>query len=205
VRKIKKLLILSLTFLVITLLATPLVSAVPGAEKNNDKFQYFELICSGVGSETYDKTWLSPPDSEIPNVFHGRGGGWLTGDVVELTVGDETFDTDTDPYSVDYATTFDIEVFRNNDGSINKYNLRLADVVTVYYEDEAVGTLVLKITSVVEFTDGAPSGYRGTVMGYGTDALKGVHISAVDLGGIPPPMYMRVGTITGWPEQITNS
>jgi hypothetical protein len=37
--------------------------------------------------------------------------------------------------------------------------------------------------------------------------LKGVHISAVDLGfsGIPPSViFGREGTITGWPDDITN-
>ena len=49
-------------------------------------------------------------------------------------------------------------------------------------------------------------------MGYGTGALEGVKISAIDLGvmfmdlGETPPivLYGREGTITGWPEDITN-
>jgi hypothetical protein len=50
-------------------------------------------------------------------------------------------------------------------------------------------------------------------MGYGTGALEGVHISAIDLSVIfidltttllPTVLYGREGTITGWPEDITN-
>ncbi|HIJ08979.1 TPA: hypothetical protein HA274_06580 [Candidatus Bathyarchaeota archaeon] len=203
----RKILFAVASLLVISMMLTPFAFAKPGSEKNNEKFEYFELVCSGTGSGTFEKEVLSPPEGTPPNSIHRKGGGWVTGDTVELTVGTKTFDTASDPYSIDYTTTYDIEVFLEDDGTAKKYNIRLTDVVTLYYEDMAIGTLVLKITAVVEFTEGAPSGYAGTVNGYGTDALEGVHVSAVDLGVVsaPPPLYARIGTIKGWPEQITNA
>jgi hypothetical protein len=196
-----------LTMLAFSLLLTPIALAKPGAPKNNPKFEYFALLVSGSGTEEYDREWASPPNGEPPNLFHGRGGGWdpLTVDLVELTVGGETFDMTTDPYSVDYTTTFDIEVFLDNAGEATKYNIRLTDVVTVYDEGDEIGTLVLNIKAVVDFTV-FPPGYQGTIQGYGTGDLKGVHISAEDFGVVnPDPLrYYREGTITGWPAEITN-
>ena len=195
--------LLFLTMLAFSLLLTPVVLAKPGAEKNNDKFEYFNLVCSGTGSGTFEKEVISPPEGAPPNSIHRKGGGWVTGDTVELTVGTETFDKTTTPYSVDYTTTYDIIIFLDSEGEAKKYNIKLTDVVTLYDEGEVIGTLVLKITAVVGLDETPPS-YAGTVIGYGTDALEGVHVSAIDLGGIPPPLYARVGTITGWPDGITN-
>ena len=204
--KIKMLVVVIM--LAFSLLVTPLVLARPGAEKNNDKFQYFELIVSGTGAGIFEKEVISPPEGAPPNSIHRRGAEWdeTSVDFVELTVGDEIFSMDTDPYSLDYITSFDIDILLDAEGNPRQYNIRLTDVVTVFDEDVEIGTLVLKITSVVEFTDGAPSGYSGTINGFGTKALKGVHISAEDLGLVnPDPLrYARIGTITGWPAEITN-
>ena len=189
------------------MLLVPFAVAKPGAPKGNEKFEYFSLLASGEATGEYEREWTSPPDTDPANVFHGRGGGWdpETVDLVELTVGEETFDMITAPYSVDYTTTLDIEAFHDKEDNIKKYNIRLTDVVTVSYEGEEIGTLVLNIVAVVDFTV-FPPGYAGTVQGYGTGALKGVHISAQDYGIIDPVLlrYLRVGTIRGWPEQITN-
>ncbi|NHJ31281.1 MAG: hypothetical protein FK732_00320 [Asgard group archaeon] len=190
-----------------SLLLTPLVLAKPGAEKNNDKFEYFELVVSGSGSGTWDREVISPPEGAPPNVIHRRGGGWdpTTVDLVELTVGDEVFTMTTDPYNVDYSTSYDIEIFLDETGTATKYNIRLTDLVTVFDEDEEIGTIVLKIKATVDLSV-MPPAYQGTIMGYGTEALKGVHISAEDLGmtAQDPNRYTRIGTITGWPEEITN-
>jgi hypothetical protein len=204
----RKIMLIFASLFIISMMLAPLAIAKPGAQKNNDKFDFFQLICSGHDmGEGSGQVWLSPPNSEHLNVWHLRDAPWDESSVyiVELTAGDETFTMTTLPYSVDYTTTFDLEAFYDNTGVVKNYNIRLTDVVTVYDEGEEVGTLVLKIVAVVEYTDGNPSGYHGTVMGYGTEALKTVHISAVDLGFDPINLYyVRVGTITGWPEQITN-
>jgi len=185
----------------VAMLATPLVAAVPGEEKNNEKFEYFELACSGMGSEVFDRFWYTPPNADpLENkTTHGRGGGWITGPVVELTVGSDTYNTTTTPVSVTWTTMYDMDLVWNNDGTLKRVNIRLTDVVTVYEDDVEIGTLVLELKSAIVPT--ASSVYGGTVMGYGTGALKGVHISAIDLGlvSFPPPIYVRVGTITGWP------
>ena len=192
--------------LAVILLATPLVSAVPGDEKSNEKFEYFELLCSGTGDGTSEKSWDTYLH-ELVKTGHGRGAGWTTGSVVELTVGEETFDKTTDPISVDYTTTYDIEL-RFIEGVYSYFNIRLTDVVTVYNAGVEIGTLVLKIRATADMT-ATPPVYKGTVVGYGTGQLAGVHISAVDIGVVgvdvyPSMLYGRVGTITGWPEQITN-
>ena len=214
----RKVLVVFVALMAVAMLATPIAVAKPGAEKNNEKFEFFKLLCSGEGTDTYEKGWASPPEGAPPNTFHGRGGGWdaSTVRIVELTVGGETFTKITAPYHVDYTTTFDIEVHVDKAGITKSYNIRLTDVVTVYRGTGVIGTLILNIAAVVEFTDGEPSGYAGTVQGYGTEELQGVHISAEDLGvvgvdvvpGNPPVvtvLYARVGTITGWPAEITNT
>jgi hypothetical protein len=175
------------------LLATPyigMVSAIPGAEKNNDKFEFFQLVVSGSTSGEFDKIWTNPPDVLPPITVHARGGGWITGDTIELTIGSVTYTKTSSPVRVDYSTTFDYNGVLKD--GVPTIKIRLLDIVTVYVNDVAVGTLVLKITAV-----GGPSGYSGTIVGYGTEAFEGVHISAID--SVVPPSYVRIGTIQGWP------
>lgn len=196
----RKIVLAATLVLIVAMLLTPFAVAKPAELKNNDKFEYFKLVCSGAGGPNWDKNWVTPPDADVAKTRHVRDRDWITGDTVELTVGTETIDRSTTPISVDYTTTVDNQILFNNDGTPAHYCIKLTDVVTLYENDVAIGTLVLKIAAVVEFTDGAPSGYAGTVSGYGTDALVGVHVSAVDLGLVPAESgYVRVGTITGWP------
>ena len=203
----KKWLGLALAFVFLAALSAPMVLAKPGAEKKNEKFEYFELVVSGEGLGTFEKEVFSPPEGAPPNSIHRRGGVWdvTTVDLVELTVGAETFDMTDFPYSVDYTNTYDVDIFLDDVGDATKFNIRLIDTVTVYDEGAPIGTLVLKITAVVDLTVMPPS-YQGTITGYGTGDLKGVHISAVDYGLTDPILlrYTREGTITGWPEDITN-
>jgi hypothetical protein len=199
----RKLLVVFVALMAVAMLATPLAVAKPGAEKNNEKFEYFKLVCTGADDGTSDKSWDTYLH-DIVKTGHGRGAGWTVGPTVALTVGDETFDGSTVPYSVAWDTTYDIEVFFNNDGSIARYNIKLTDVVTVYDEGAEIGTLVLSLTSYIVFEAGAPVKMAGTVVGYGTEELKGVHISAVDTFDMVNLWYARVGTITGWPAEITN-
>ena len=74
--------------------------------KKNEKFEFFELLCSGTTSGDSDKSWYTPPNADpLDNkTQHTRGGGWTTGEIVELTVGDETFTTDTNSYYVTWTT-----------------------------------------------------------------------------------------------------
>jgi hypothetical protein len=205
----KKLLGFALAFIFLAMLATPLVCAKPATEKNNDKFEYFDLIATGLPDENPDKSWTTPPnaDESENKTEHSRGGGWITWPSPELTVGDETFDWESAPYSIDWTTTVDSNALRFNNGTAKHSILKLTDVVTVYYEGVEIGTLVLELKSSIR-----AGAYSGNIMGYGTGALKGVHISAIDLGVVgfdptttpmPTVLFERVGTITGWPEQIT--
>jgi hypothetical protein len=201
----KKILGFALAFVFLAMLATPLVSAKPEIEKNNDKFEYFKLEFNGVMGPA-EREWNSPPTG-LPKVHHSRGTTTSSDGIVELTVGLETFDMTTEPYSVDYTETFDGEMFFDNDGNIKGWHMRITDVITVYEDGTPIGTIVLKIPAIVVM-DGMEASHKGgTITGYGTDQLKGVHISAVDLGfsGIPPSIiFGREGTITGWPAEITN-
>ena len=200
----KKVLIVT-AILAFSLLLTPLALAKPTIEKNNDRFEYFKLEFNGVmGSD--ERAWNSPPTG-LPKVHHSRGTQISSDNMVELTVGLETFDMTTEPYSVDYTETFDGEQFFDNDGNIKGWHMRITDVITVYEDGTPIGTIVLKIPAIVVM-DGMEASHKGgTITGYGTDQLKGVHISAVDLGfsGMPPSIiFGREGTITGWPAEITN-
>ena len=65
----------------------------------------------------------------------------------------------------------------------------------------AIGTIILNIKA----TGGPDVGYTGYIVGYGTEAFEGVHISAVDnvypISFDPLVMeYARIGTIQGFPD-----
>ena len=49
-----------------------------------------------------------------------------------------------------------------------------------------------------------PPGYGGTMQGYGTDAFEDAKISGIDVGMIGTELFLRNGTITNWPTEITN-
>jgi hypothetical protein len=201
----KKKVSIIIAILAFSLLLTPLALAKPNTEKNNDKFEYFKLEFNGIQGPA-EREWNSPPTG-LPKVHHSRGVLTSSDDILELTVGLETFDMTTEPYSVDYTETFDGEQFFDNDGNIKGWHMRITDVITVYEDGTPIGTIVLKIPAIVVM-DGMEASHKGgTITGYGTDQLKGVHISAVDLGfsGMPPSIiFGREGTITGWPAEITN-
>jgi hypothetical protein len=207
----KKVLGIAIFLMAVAMLATPMVLATPGAPKSNEKFEDFALLCSGVGSGVFDRDWVTsnphveeivPEDPEDPPVvktYHARGGGWVTGDVVELMVGSDTYTMDTTPVSVDWTTTTHTEAIINNDGTVKRYNLKLTDVVTVCDDDVEIGTLILELKSSI--VPGRDPVYFGTLVGYGTGALKGVKISGIDVGLVDPVngLFLRTGTITGWP------
>jgi hypothetical protein len=205
----KKVLVIAVALMAVAMLATPMVSAKPATEKNNDKFEYFHLLVTGYNDGTYERAWYTPPNVDpLENkTEHTRGAGWWTWPSPELTVGDETFDWTTAPYSIDWTTTVSSNVVRFDDGTVKHTIIKLTDVVTVYDEGVEIGTLVLKLKSAIR-----EGSYSGNIVGYGTGALEGVHISAIDLGltfldltTTPPTLiFEREGTITGWPEQITN-
>lgn len=205
-----------LAFIFLAMLAAPLVSAKPTTEKNNEKFEYFYIEFDGTSTDPAEREWSSPPNGDPANVEHTRGAGWnpIAVTTVALTVGDETFTMDSDPYSVGYTCTFDGEGWLNDDGTRVRWTMRITDVIPVYDEGEEIGTIVLTIHTLVDMTDptAPPKFFSGAITGYGTGELKGVHISGVDLGFwfVDPTdptagfRFGREGTITGWPEDITN-
>lgn len=197
----KKIFRILMSLLVVSLMITPLALAKPGEEKNNDKFEFFQLIVSGTGDEP-EKAWLTPGNIVDPldnKTTHVRGAGWITGNKVELTVDSVTYTKTTDPVRVDYDTNYDADVIRKNDGTIQVVHVRLIDVVTVYVNDVAIGTLVLKIKAMGTIGD-AGFAYSGNIVGYGTGDLEGVQISAIDQVLPPTFEYTRIGTITSFPD-----
>ena len=202
----KKKVLIVIAILAFSLLLTPIAFATPVIEKNNDKFEYFKLEFNGVTGPD-EREWNSPPTG-MPKVTHSRGVPTSSDGIVELTVGSETYDMTTEPYSVDYAETFDGQIFFDNDGNYVGWHMRVTDVITVYEDGASIGTIVLKIPVIVVMDGMEALSKSGSITGYGTGELKGVHISAVDLGfsGMPPStIFGREGTITGWPDDITNT
>ena len=195
----KKILSILITMFAFSLILTPLAVARPGVEKTNEKFEFFELVCSGAGSGVFDREWWTTMVNleDANKTYHTRGGGWVTGETVELTVGSDTYTMTTSPISVGWTTTTFLEAIWNNDGTLKRYNIRLTDVVTVYNTTVEIGTLVLELKSTI--VPGRDPLYSGVLVGYGTDAFKGVRISGIDVGLIGPGLFMRNGTITGWP------
>jgi len=197
----KKLLVVFTAFLIIAIMATPLALANPGAEKNNEKFEYFELLCSGEGDGVMEREWSTTnphlKELELDKTYHTRGGGWITGDTVELTVGSDTYTMTTTPVSVEWTTTTYVNAIWNNTGPVLRYNIKLTDVVTVYEDSIEVGTLILELKSTI--VPGRDPIYSGVIVGYGTGALKGVKISGMDIGLVGAGLFLRTGTIAGWP------
>jgi len=194
-----------MAILAFSLLLTPLALAKPATEKNNEKFEYFKLEFNGVMYPP-EREWNSPPTG-LTKVSHSRGTTSSSDDIVELTIGSETFTMTTWPYSVDYTETFDGERFFDNEGNVVGWHMRITDVITVYEDETPIGTIVLKIPAVVVMDGMEALNKGGSITGYGTEELKGVHISGVDLGfSIIPPdiIFGREGTITGWPDGISN-
>jgi hypothetical protein len=176
-----------------------------GTVKCWPNIKYFELLCSGAQDEaTGREKEIFCEDVLKLRIIKDRE--WITGEVVELTVGEETFTPATEPYSVEWTTTFDAKAFFNEDGTNKLTYIELCDVATVFNNGVAVGTLVLKLKSTIDFAT-TPPAYSGTVCGFGTGALRGVHVSGADLGLVDPVngLFLRVGAITGWPDYITNS
>ena len=197
----KKIFGLLSTVLVVSLMLIPLALAKPGAEKKNEKFEYFTLVVSGETDGIFDRYWYTPPNADIMDnkTIHGRNAGWTTGPIVELTVGDITYTTTTSPVRVTYDTSYDFDTIRDNDGIIQVVHVRLTDVVTVYVNDMEIGTLILRIKAIGTIGD-TGFAYTGNIIGYGTGDLSDVHISAVDIVDPTIPFFGRMGTITGFPD-----
>ena len=175
-----------------------------GTVKCWPNIKYFELVCSGAADETTG-TVKEIFCEDVLKLVIIKDRGWITGEVVELAVGEETFTPTTEPYSVEWTTTFDAKAFYNEDGTNKITYIELCDVATVFDDGVAVGRLVLKLKSSVDFATTPPT-YFGTVNGYGTGALRCVRVSGVDVGLIDPAngIFLRTGAIKNWPEQITN-
>ena len=166
--------------------------------------QYFELVCSGA-ADTTTGTEKEIFRDDVLKMRIIRDREWITNSTVELTVGEETFNLTTSPFSVNWTTTFDAKLIFNEDGTNKITFVNLVDVATVYDNGVAIGTLVLKLTSTIDFATTPPT-YSGIMKGYGTGALKGVHVYGIDVGLIDPVngIFLRTGTITGWADSITN-
>ena len=197
----KKILVTVTLMLAITMLATPLVAAKPGAEKNNEDFLYFKLVPTGEAgaAEAAEKMWRTPPGATEDDfkTSHVRGGVWISGPDLTLWVGDAVYPADDALVTMEYAATFNADTVRTEEGLTTK--VRVHDTITIYYDGVELGTLELFIKSV-----GSPSGYSGTVVGHGTGAFEDVKISAIDtvypISFDPLVLeFARVGTIKGWP------
>ena len=167
--------------------------------------QSFNLLCSGhADEETGTVEDILEEDVLVKRIISDRA--WITGPVLELTIGDELFTPTTAPFSVDWTTTFNAEIIFNEDGTAPiMYYITLVDVVTLYDDGVEIGTLILNLDSSVDLATTPPT-YSGTVLGYGTDALKGVQVTGTDIGLInsDEELFLRIGRIRNWPEEITN-
>lgn len=165
--------------------------------------QYFNLLCSGhADEETGTIEEIFEEDVLVKTIISDRS--WITGPVVELTIGDELFTPTTEPFSVDWTTTFNAEIIFNEAGTAPiMYYITLVDVVTVYDDSVELSTLVLNLDSSIDLATVPPT-YSGTVLGYGTGALKGVQVTGTDIGLIGDELFLRIGRVRNWPEEITN-
>lgn len=174
----KKILVMTFTVLTLVMLTTPLIGAVEAKRSRRCcDTQDFDLLVSGE-PDTATGTVKEIFKDDVLKKRYVTDRGWIPGSTVELIVGEETFSMTTDPFSVDYITSFDAKLIFNDDGTNKITFLKLVDVITLYDDGVAIGTFVLKVKATMDFTGGIPPTYSGTVRGYGTGALKGVRISA---------------------------
>jgi hypothetical protein len=185
----RKILVIAGFVMVLATLATPMVGLVQ-AGKGQEK-QYFEL--SIVGLPNYDTgEVMRTPDLENGPFAHSRDVEWLPVDVLEVTIGSNTYY----PLDVGYSCVIDSDY--NTVTFIGHQRVR--ETITFYEDSVAVGTIeILTIGKI---------GDEGVVFtGHGTGTFEGVKVQGTTSAEIipwpgPPGVRLAVtrwGTVMGWP------
>lgn len=191
----KKLIGFALALAFLVALSAPIVAAMPGAEKNNEKFVGFAFILQGYTVE--DVVWTTPPEPAEPKTEHGRYAEWEDTSITIIVDG-ETYTETTTPVSISY------EGGMSWDNNIDDVQVvRVTEIVTFWYDGSAIGTLEWMVKDQISYGNNpnqAPVRVKGTFVGHGTGALEGVVVAGTDaITGMAPFELTRSGTATNWP------
>ena len=207
----------TVSILVITLLATPLVSSKPGAEKRNPKFLNYALhIEFATTSDDYPSEWsLNPPSlmddmgdppydlSAIPpeaKVLFVDNRIWYLPTLPfpaqrYVTIGDINIDLQPSDFYSLYDVTW---IYGDGAGGFGVYKL---ETTVTFSSVEYTGTLTISSTekTIVDMSQLAMIG-QGTFVGHGVINGQKVMVSGerevlIDLTFVLPPLMEEKGTI----------
>lgn len=213
----KKVLGIAVVLLAVAMLATPLVSAKPSAEKNNPKFLDFVLhVEFAVASDSYPSEWrLNPPSlmddmgdppydlAAIPAeacVLFVKNRMWVLPTLPfpvqrYVTIGDVNIDLQPSDFYCLYDVTW---VYGDGAGGFGIY--KLETTVTIN-SPEYTGTIEISSTekTIIDMSQLAMIG-KGTFEGHGVINGQNVKVSGernvmIDLTFILPPIMEEKGTI----------
>ena len=201
----RKILGISVVFLLVAILATPLVSAVPGAEKNNEKFQtwHYEKTVSFLILLFGEHTYI-PSFDKVNRMIVTSTAGF---DSYEITVGDDTYVMGIDFDCVDVYTKYTANkpVFAEDDGDklwpLDSQAQSSTLLVQTTFDFSAYtggieGTLTIQERS--------SSGLTHTSSLMGTGDLQNVQVQATYYNTFDDITYELTvyddGTVIGWPD-----
>lgn len=196
---------MAVAFLAIALLATPLVSAVPGAEKNNEKFQtwHYEKTVSFLILLFGEHTYIPSFDKVNRMVITSTEGF----NSYEITVGDDTYVMGVDFDCVDVYTQY----------TANKPVFAEDDEQKLWPLDSQAQSVTLLVETTFDFS-AYPGGIEGTLTIQersssglthtsslmGTGDLQNVQVQATYYNTFDDVTYELTvyddGTVIGWPD-----
>lgn len=193
----KKVLVIAVALLAVAMLATPLVSAAPLKEKNNDKFQtwhtkkYVNFLAMPILAE---HVWI-PSFEECNRLVIKSTGGYP---FYEITVGTNTYTQGVDFAVVDTYSEwyFNKPVFANPDklypasSQAGGVFVEVTFDFSAYKQAEIQGTL--KVRTVRDYSNSLA----------GTGDLQNVQVKSTWTYSLAFPILTVIedGTVIGWPE-----
>lgn len=181
--------------IVVLMLAAPLVSAIPGSTKDNEKFLTFQINKIGgppVGPVVITYHPAPPKEAELTKMVIPEGMSY-----VEILVEDH------DPYILNEDFTYESTLTLTFHA--NSYPPVAGCIVEQKYvflpESGIVGTLEVRTVGKFWKTglDGSSSVYSyGSSVGHGTGDLQDVQVRLTGWH-LPTGMVHHEGTVTGWP------
>ena len=204
----KKIVVISVLMLAVVMLVTPLVSAVPGAPKTNEKFQtwHYEKEVSFLVLLLGDHEYI-PSFEEVNRLVVSTTEGFLS---YEITVGSNTYVQGVDFDCIDTYTEY----------TATKPVFAEDDAAKLWPEDSQAQTSHLLVLTTFDF-----SAYTGSIEGqlrimergnvgntkttslWGTEDLQNVQVQATYYNeaddSVPPILTVYDdGTVTGWPDKV---
>ena len=173
------------TVLVLTaiLMAAPYVG-MAHAGKGQEKL-YFKLYFVGSPNQATGEIRWTPNPVNGP-MKHGRDVKWGSTQVLQVTIGSETYSAPEISYDCVIDGDYNAATFVGHQ--------RVRETITFYDDSEVVGTIeILAIGKL---------GEEGVVFtGHGTGGLEGVKVGGTTWAVVLPPLAVtREGTIMGWPS-----